>query len=71
MSMSTITQSDVKNLTSDLASALYKLSDGKLNVDSAQRMAEKSIKNIDLTNSALAHKGTNWYAKEILKVIKM
>ena len=67
--MTTITDNDVKNLTNDLATALLSLSKGKLDAGRALAIAKKSVSNIDLKNSALAHKGTNWYAKEIIKVL--
>lgn len=67
MTMNTMTMNSLKK---DLAEALIILSKGKLKVDIAEKIASKSVNNVDLGNSALVHKGTNWYAKEILKQIK-
>lgn len=69
--MSTMTETVANNLKRDLVSSLTLLSNGKLNVDLARKIAEKSINKIDLNNSALVHKGTNWYAREILSSIKL
>lgn len=51
----------------ELAKALYKFSYGRLTVDQAEERAEIVMKNFDPQNEALAHKGINWYAKQILK----
>jgi hypothetical protein len=69
MLMTTITNNDVKNLKSELANALTVLSKGELDIKSVKEIVDRSVDNIDLDNSALFHKGTNWYAKEILKMV--
>lgn len=51
----------------ELAKALYKFSYGRLTVEQAEKRAEEVMKNFDPQNKALAHKGINWYAKQILK----
>ena len=50
----------------ELAMALYKFSFGRLSVTQAEEKAEEVMKNFDLNNEALSHKGINWCAKEIL-----
>lgn len=59
----------VKNysIQEELANALYKFSYGRLTVKQAEARAEEVMKNFDETNEGLAHKGINWYAKQILK----
>ena len=59
---------DVKySIQGELAKALYKFSYGRLTVEQAEKRAEEVMKNFDSQNEALAHKGINWYAKQILK----
>ena len=68
--MITITDKDLDSLEKDLSLALVKFSDGKLNIKQSKILAKVAIKNIDFSlNSALAHKGINWYAKEILDIV--
>lgn len=57
-----------QNLTieSELAKALVRFSFGRLSVDEAKEKAIVAAKNWDSTNEALAHKGLNWYAKQLL-----
>lgn len=50
----------------ELAKALLRLSFGALTVEEAREKATVAAKNWDPTNEALAHKGLNWYAKQIL-----
>ena len=55
------------SIQEELAKALYKFSYGRLTVEQAEKRAEEVMKNFDPQNEALAHKGINWYAKQILK----
>lgn len=55
------------SIQDELAKALYKFSYGRLTVEQAEKRAEEVMKNFDPQNEALAHKGINWYAKQILK----
>ena len=67
--MITITNKVLKYLENDLSEALIKFSSGKLNSNEANKIACSTIKNIDFENSALAHKGVNWYARQIIDII--
>ncbi|PEZ29499.1 hypothetical protein [Bacillus cereus] len=67
--MITLTQSDINSLSKQLSNALVNFSEGKLRDSDAEKIAYVTIQNIDFSNSALAHKGINWFAKEILKKI--
>lgn len=59
---------DVKySIQEELAKALYRFSYGRLTVVQAEKRAEEVMKNFDTQNEGLAHKGINWYAKQILK----
>lgn len=62
---------NLNNLKSDLITALQEFSEGKLSYEVAEKVATKSMNSFDINNSSLVHKGTNWYAKEILKVLKI
>ena len=53
-------------IESELAKALVRFSFGRLSVDEAKEKAIVAAKNWDSTNEALAHKGLNWYAKQLL-----
>lgn len=55
------------SIQDELAKALYKFSYGRLTVEQAEKRAEEVMKNFDPQNEVLAHKGINWYAKQILK----
>lgn len=54
-------------LENELSMALFRLSFGKLTSKEAKNQASRLVKNIDLDNDIIAHKGVNWYAKEVLK----
>ena len=54
-------------LENELSKALFRLSFGKLTSAEAKDKASHLVKNIDLNNDMVAHKGVNWYAKEVLK----
>ena len=56
-------------LECSLGLTLLKESKGKLNLMQCNALANKFINKLDLDNSALMHKGINWYAKEILSRI--
>lgn len=55
------------SIQDELAKALYKFSYGRLTIVQAEKRAEEVMKNFDPQNEGLAHKGINWYAKQILK----
>ena len=50
----------------ELTKALLRFSFGKLTVEEAKEKAAIAVKNWDPTNEALAHKGLNWYAKQLI-----
>lgn len=50
----------------ELTNALLRFSFGKLTVDEAKEKARIAAMNWDSTNEILAHKGLNWYAKQIV-----
>ena len=50
----------------ELTKALLRFFFGKLAVDEAKKKAEVAAKNWDSSNEALAHKGLNWYAKQLI-----
>ena len=57
----------VYTVESELANALFRLSFGRLTYEQAEDKARKTAPKLDLNNEVLAHKGINWYAKELLK----
>lgn len=65
----TLNANDFYSIENDLSKALVKFSYGKLNVIQANKLAKSVVPKMDFSNSALAHKGVNWYAKEILDVV--
>ncbi|MBQ4058349.1 MAG: hypothetical protein IJD40_05400 [Lachnospiraceae bacterium] len=54
-------------IENELANALFRLSFGKLTVKQAQNKSKEVASNFDIDDDMLAHKGINWYAKEVLK----
>lgn len=50
----------------ELTNALLRFSFGRLSVDEAKEKAKIAAGNWDSTNEILAHKGLNWYAKQII-----
>jgi hypothetical protein len=50
----------------ELTNALLRFSFGRLTVDEAKEKAKAAAKNWDSSNEALAHKGLNWYAKQLI-----
>lgn len=67
--MLNITSKDIVSLINELTKALMKFSNNKLSDIQAKKIAQIAIGNIDFNNSALAHKGLNWYAREIVDTI--
>ena len=53
-------------IESELTKALVRFSFGKLTVDEAKAKAVVAAKNWDSSNEMLAHKGLNWYAKQLI-----
>lgn len=64
-----INKNDKLNLKKELANSLLIFSNGFLDNKKAFYIANQIIENIDLNNSALAHKGIHWLARDILKKI--
>ena len=50
----------------ELTKALLRFSCGALTVKEAKEKAAIAAKNWDPSNTALAHKGLNWYAKQLI-----
>ncbi len=67
--MTTLTKGNKDLLTFQLSEALVKFSNERISSDNAQKVANIALKNVDFSNSALSHKGINWYAKDLLKKI--
>ncbi|MCM3633981.1 MULTISPECIES: hypothetical protein [Paenibacillus] len=67
--MTTLTKENQTLLVKELSNALIKFSQEKLSPVLANKVATLAVENVDFTNSALAHKGINWYAKDLLKRI--
>lgn len=67
--MITMTAKDLNSIEDDLSLALVKFSHGKLDINQSRDLARVAIKKLDFSNSALAHKGVNWFAKEIIDSI--
>ena len=61
-----IVQKKKYTIEGELTKALLRFSFGKLTVDEAKKKAEVAAKNWDSSNEALAHKGLNWYAKQLI-----
>lgn len=55
----------------ELASALVRFSDGKMTVEEAEKKAKEVAPNYNLNDAMLAHKGINWYAKQLLAAMKI
>lgn len=53
-------------IENELTNALLRFSFGRLTVDEAKKKAKIAAKNWDSSNEMLAHKGLNWYAKQIV-----
>jgi hypothetical protein len=53
-------------IESELTNALLRFSFGKLTVEEAKEKAKVAAKNWDSSNEMLAHKGLNWYAKQLI-----
>ncbi|WP_350343874.1 hypothetical protein PRVXT_000233 [Proteinivorax tanatarense] len=65
-----ITKKDIEDFQENLSLALVKMSQGKLDKEGADSLASSAVKKVDFSpDSALAHKGVNWYAKRILETI--
>jgi len=60
---------ETHTVESELAMALFRLSFGKFTYEQAEEIAKEYAPKFDLENEALAHKGINWYAKELLKIL--
>lgn len=58
-------------IESELASALLYFSRGKLTAAEAGQKAREVAPNYDTNNEMLAHKGINWYAKQLLEKMQI
>ncbi|GGP16374.1 hypothetical protein [Oceanobacillus neutriphilus] len=67
--MTTLTEQDANLLTEQLSEALLRFSDSKISKQEALNIANVALRNVDLNDPVFAHKGLNWYAKEILKKV--
>ncbi len=65
----TITKEDLFLVEKRLAIALNKLSNGRLNTQLSGKIAHSAINDIDFNNPALAHKGVNWFASQIIDAV--
>ena len=54
-------------IENELANVLFQLSFGKLTFKQAQSKSKEMARNFDIDDDMLAHKGINWYAKEVIK----
>lgn len=50
-----------------LANVFFQLSFGKLTFKQAQSKSKEMARNFDIDDDMLAHKGINWYVKEVIK----
>lgn len=55
------------SMESELAKALVRFSYGRIKYEQAEAKAKEVVHNFDTNNDVLAHKGLNWYAKQLLK----
>lgn len=60
----------VELVEKELATALYRFSYGRLSAQEAAEKAHVIAPKIDTSNPMIAHKGINWYAKQVLKASK-
>ncbi|GGD07655.1 hypothetical protein [Pontibacillus salipaludis] len=67
--MSTVMERNKWMLKDELSEALVRFSEGKLSNEYAREIANITLQNVDFNNSALAHKGVNWFAKDLLRKI--
>lgn len=61
-----VSKEDILSLQRDLAVSLVDLSKGELTSAQAEFISEKIMPTLDFNNPIIAHKGINYYAKEIL-----
>lgn len=59
----------IHTVESELAEALFRLSFGRFSYEQAEIIAKKVAPKFDANDEVLAHKGINWYAKELLKIL--
>lgn len=60
---------NILSIQRELAIALVRFSNGELSVGKAENLSKKVVSKLDFNNSALAHKGVNWCAKDLLSKI--
>ena len=71
MSKVEITQNDLSSLINELSGLLIRFTQERISEDQAQKIADIAINSIDFNNSALTHKGINWYAREIIDTLEL
>lgn len=64
--MINIIEKDKLVLERDLASAIIRMSKGTVTTFVAEAVANRLVPQLNFNNSAIAHKGVNWFAKEII-----
>lgn len=53
-------------LARDLAGAIVKISKGTVTTNIAELVASRVVTTLNFENTAVAHKGVNWFAKELI-----
>ncbi|PYY28376.1 hypothetical protein [Paenibacillus illinoisensis] len=69
--MTTLTKENQSLLTNQLAKALVKFSENRISYLKAEEVANVVMKKVDFSNSALSHKGINWFAKDLIKQFRI
>lgn len=64
-----VTKNDLSSLINELSGALIRFTQEGISQEQAQKIAYIAINSIDFNNSALTHKGVNWYAREIIDTL--
>lgn len=59
----------IYTVETELTDALFRLSFGRLTYAQAEKKAKEVAPNFDMNDEMLAHKGINWYAKQLLAVM--
>ncbi|MBD8839930.1 hypothetical protein IFU39_19125 [Paenibacillus sp. CFBP 13594] len=69
--MTTLTKENEDLMTNQLAKALVRFSDKRISFQKAEQVANVVMRKVDFSNSALSHKGINWFAKDLIKQFKI
>ncbi len=65
-----VTDRDILMFQKNLADAINSMSFNRIRIEQANCLAEEAVKRIDFQNSALNHKGVNWFARRIVNAYK-